>query len=66
MKFPLGLPYKLYTGLSGKGLKKLWKKQKDFSKNLKSAKFKAKAKLKEVTKLPRTTRGKGGFGSTGR
>ena len=26
----------------------------------------AKAKLKEVTKLPKTTRGKGGFGSTGR
>tara|TARA_B100001245_G_scaffold149248_1_gene111626 strand:- start:226 stop:663 length:438 start_codon:yes stop_codon:yes gene_type:complete len=26
----------------------------------------SKAKLKEVTKLPRTTRGKGGFGSTGR
>jgi len=47
MKFPLGLPYKLYTGLSGKGLKKLWKKQKDFSKNLKSSKFKAKAKLKD-------------------
>ena len=26
----------------------------------------SKAKLKEVTKLPKTTRGKGGFGSTGR
>ena len=26
----------------------------------------AKAKLKEVKKLPRTTRGKGGFGSTGK
>jgi len=47
MKFPLGLPYTIISSLSAKTLKRSWKKRDLLSKNLKSSKFRAKAKLKD-------------------
>ena len=47
MKYPLGSPYTIISSLSAKTLKRSLKKRDMFTKNLKSSKFRAKAKLKD-------------------
>ena len=45
------LMYPVIKALSGKTLKKTWKKREQFSKDLKDPKFRAKAKLKDYKSI---------------